>query len=52
MLQWATINGANALQMSDTLGSFEKGKKPGVVLIEGVDASGLLTKSAKAKRLI
>ena len=52
MLQWATINGANALQMSDTLGSFEKGKKPGVVLIEGVDASGLLTKRAKAKRLI
>jgi cytosine/adenosine deaminase-related metal-dependent hydrolase len=52
MLQWATINGAHALQMSDTLGSFEKGKKPGVVLIEGVDASGILTTKAKSKRLI
>lgn len=37
MLGWATINGARALQMDDVLGSFEKGKKPGVVLIEGSD---------------
>jgi aminodeoxyfutalosine deaminase len=34
MLGWATINGAKALMMDETLGSFEKGKKPGVVLIE------------------
>jgi cytosine/adenosine deaminase-related metal-dependent hydrolase len=34
MLQWATSNGAAALQMNDKLGSFEKGKQPGVVLIE------------------
>ena len=34
LLQWATLNGAKALQMDDTLGSFEKGKKPGVLLIE------------------
>lgn len=33
LLQWATINGAKALQMDGTLGSFEKGKKPGIVLI-------------------
>ncbi len=33
VLQWATINGANALGFNDVLGSFEKGKKPGVVLI-------------------
>ncbi len=33
-LQWATINGARALKMEDHLGSFEKGKKPGVVLID------------------
>jgi aminodeoxyfutalosine deaminase len=30
MLQWATLNGARALQMDDKLGSFEKGKRPGV----------------------
>ena len=33
-LQWATINGAEALGISDVYGSFEKGKKPGVVLWE------------------
>ena len=34
LLQWATINGARALGREDELGSFEKGKKPGVVLID------------------
>ncbi len=34
LLQWATINGARALQMESMLGSFEKGKKPGVLNIE------------------
>ena len=33
MLKWATYNGAKALQMDDKLGSFEKGKQPGIVLI-------------------
>jgi aminodeoxyfutalosine deaminase len=33
MLKWATLNGAKALGKDDQLGSFEKGKKPGVVLI-------------------
>ncbi|RYY41110.1 MAG: amidohydrolase [Chitinophagaceae bacterium] len=34
ILGWATLNGAKALQMEDTLGSFEKGKTPGVVLLD------------------
>jgi len=34
VLQWATINGAKALKWDDELGSFEKGKKPGVVLMD------------------
>lgn len=34
MLQWATINGAKALQMDNELGSFEPGKRPGIVLID------------------
>ena len=33
MLQWATSNGAKALEMDDLLGSFEKGKKPGIILV-------------------
>lgn len=32
-LQMATLNGAKALQWDDQLGSFEKGKKPGIVLL-------------------
>lgn len=34
VLRYATINGAKALQWDDALGSFENGKKPGVVLIK------------------
>jgi len=34
ILQWATLHGAKALQWDDTLGSFEKGKQPGVVLLQ------------------
>jgi len=37
ILQWATINGANALQWDKELGSFEKGKKPGVTLLNTHD---------------
>ncbi len=51
MLQWATINGARALQMDKHLGSFTKGKKPGVVLITGLDdLNGL--KNATSKRIL
>lgn len=40
ILQWATINGAKALKWDDELGSFEKGKKPGVIVIdEGFETS-------------
>jgi aminodeoxyfutalosine deaminase len=34
VLQMAASNGAKALQWDDALGSFEKGKKPGVVLLK------------------
>lgn len=34
ILQWATYNGAKALDRLDSLGSFEKGKKPGVLLLD------------------
>jgi len=34
VLQWATINGAKALKWDNELGSFEKGKIPGVTLID------------------
>lgn len=34
ILQWATINGARALERDDVLGSFEPGKKPGIILLD------------------
>ena len=34
VLQWATINGARALRWDDELGSFKKGKRPGVVQLD------------------
>ena len=51
MLGWATINGARALQMDKHLGSFEMGKKPGVVVIENVVGENYLT-NAISRRLI
>ena len=34
ILQWATSSGAKALQWDEELGSFEKGKRPGVAVID------------------
>ena len=34
VLQWATINGAKALRWDNELGSFEKGKRPGIALLD------------------
>lgn len=34
LLTWATANGAAALQMDNQFGTFEKGKKPGVLLLK------------------
>jgi cytosine/adenosine deaminase-related metal-dependent hydrolase len=39
MLRWATLNGARALQMDDRLGSFDKGKLPGVLLLQEEELS-------------
>ncbi|MEO8822117.1 MAG: amidohydrolase family protein [Ginsengibacter sp.] len=50
-LKWATINGAKALQMQKDLGSFEKGKKPGIILIENLDGKKIQSES-KIRRLI
>lgn len=46
LLQWATINGARALQMDDRLGSFEKGKQPCIVLIDGLNNGEIAVTSA------
>ncbi len=51
LLQWATLNGAKALQAEEILGSFGTGKQPGVVLIEHADGMRL-TKESIARRLL
>ena len=51
ILKWATINGAKALKMDDDLGSFEKGKQPGVVLIDELTNQYISVRS-KARRII
>lgn len=51
MLEWATLNGAKALLMEDELGSFEKGKLPGVILINNIEEERISSVST-VKRLI
>ena len=51
LLKWATSNGSKALQMDDELGSFERGKKPGVVLIAHMNGMEL-TDQSKARRVL
>ncbi len=51
ILKWATSNGARALQLEDKLGSFEKNKKPGIVLINQLDDLQL-TPTSVSRRLL
>ncbi|MBP6533307.1 MAG: amidohydrolase family protein [Bacteroidia bacterium] len=52
MLNWACINGAAFLGKEDVLGSFDKGKRPGIVLIENVDVPRMkLTDRSTSKRI-
>jgi cytosine/adenosine deaminase-related metal-dependent hydrolase len=51
LLHWATATGAEALQLERVLGTFEAGKQPGVVLIEGVEGDRL-TAGASVRKLL
>jgi cytosine/adenosine deaminase-related metal-dependent hydrolase len=53
ILKWACTNGAKALKIDSWAGSLEKGKKPGINLISGVDWNTLfLTPRAKVKKIV
>ena len=41
LIKWATINGAEFLGIDEQFGSIEKGKKPGLNLIETIDLKSL-----------
>ena len=52
LLSWGTINGASFLGLEKQLGSFEKGKSPGVVLLENIDIQSLKVTSGSTSRLL
>lgn len=51
LLQWATSNGARALQFDQVLGDFKKGKAPGVVLIS-FDGNDVLGEESRCRRVL
>ena len=51
LLKWATSNGAGALRLQEVLGSFDPGRKPGIVLLNGLE-EGRLTPETGARRLL
>jgi cytosine/adenosine deaminase-related metal-dependent hydrolase len=51
LLQWATLNGAQALGFDDTLGSLEVGKTPGVVLLQGLTPEHRFSPETGVRRL-
>lgn len=52
LLQWATLNGAKALNIDHQYGSFEKGKTPGINLISNFDFDVMqVTESSVVKRI-
>ena len=52
ILGWACLNGAELLKKEAVLGSIEKGKRPGIVLLRNVDADGNLTDQSYSERIV
>ena len=52
ILTWACLNGAKFLKKDAQLGSLTPGKRPGIVLVENVDADGCFTAESRSRRVI
>ena len=53
LVLWACLNGAEALRLDDEIGSIEKGKKPGINLIQNLDLKSMkLTGQSAIKVLV
>ncbi len=51
-LKWATLGGARGLKAEDRIGSFEVGKRPGAVLLEGVNLKTMRPEGELSSRRI
>lgn len=51
LIRWATLNGAEALGFADELGSIEKGKRPGLNLLN-LDSELKLVAESKVEKLV
>ena len=52
LVQWATLNGAEALGFDAQLGSLTGGKRPGLVSVSGMDGDGRLTPQSGVRRIV
>lgn len=52
LLKWATLNGAQALGLDDTLGSIEVGKTCGLNVLSQLNEQGGLSNATQVKRLV
>lgn len=52
LIRWGTLNGAEFMVLDTKLGSFDKGKSPGVVLIENADLQTMQLTPESTSRLI
>ncbi|MGM9735534.1 MAG: amidohydrolase family protein [Candidatus Cryptobacteroides sp.] len=49
---WACLNGARFLGKEEELGSLVPGKRPGIVMIDGIDSEGCVTADSRSRRII
>ncbi len=52
LIRWATLYGAKALEIDDQFGSFEKGKRPGVNVLEGIDNARMTLEFSKIRPVL
>lgn len=52
LFRWASRNGAEFLGKENVLGSFEEGRRPGIVLVNGLDENGNITGRSRSERII
>ena len=52
LFRWASRNGAEFLGRENVLGSFAEGRRPGIVLVNGLDENGNITGRSRSERII